>query len=416
MLENKKLLILGANPETAVLVNTAKSMGIYTIVTDYIPDSYAKKIADKAYDIDGLNVDGLVAVAKEEKVDGVIVGTADPLIPSYYQVCQRLDLPCYCTEEAVRAFTNKIEFKKVCNMFGVQGVPEYSIEDVWKDKVKYPILVKPSDGRSGKGMSVCFSKEEVEPAVQKALAASRCKTYLLERYMECDDVFMYYTFIDGKYYLSAMPDRFTSKEQKGVDPVVLGAVYPSKYIELYQNTLHEKMCQVFQYLKIRNGVLLVQAFVENDQFYVYDPGFRLQGGAPHILIENINHFDQQKMLVQLALTGKMGDDIEEKNDVYFQGKIAASQVVLLKGGIIKKITGIEEVSRFPGVIKTTQRLFVGDEVSMIGTEQQILVRFHLVCETKEQLRSLVDKINHTVSATDSNDNQMCLQGLQPKWI
>ena len=416
MLENKKLLILGANPETAVLVNTAKSMGIYTIVTDYIPDSYAKKIADKAYDIDGLNVDELVAVAKEEKVDGVIVGTADPLIPSYYQVCQKLHLPCYCTEEAVMAFTNKIEFKKVCNMFGVQGVPEYSIEDVWKDKVNYPILVKPSDGRSGKGMSVCFSKEEVEPAVQKALAASRCKTYLLERYMECDDVFMYYTFIDGKYYLSAMSDRFTSKEQKGMDPVVLGAVYPSKYIELYQNTLHEKMCQVFQYLNIRNGVLLIQAFVENDQFYVYDPGFRLQGAAPHILLENINHFDQQKMLIQLALTGKMGDDIEEKNDVYFQGKIAASQVVLLKGGVIKKITGIEEVSGFPGVIKTTQRLFVGDEVSLIGTEQQILVRFHLVCETKDQLKSLVDKINHTVSATDSNDNHMCLQGLQPKWI
>lgn len=416
MLENKKLLILGANPETAVLVNTAKNMGVYTIVTDYIPNSYAKRIADKAYDVDGLDVDGLVDIALKEKVDGVIVGTADPLIPSYYQVCQRLGFPCYCTEEAVKTFTNKKEFKRVCNMFGVQGVPEYSLEDVNENRAKYPILVKPSDGRSGKGMSVCYCKEEVGPAIEKALAASRCKTYLLERYMECDDVFMYYTFTDGNYYLSAMPDRFTSKEQKGVDPVVLGGVYPSKYIELYNNTLHDKMCDVFRYLNIRNGVLLIQAFVEDGNFYVYDPGFRLQGGAPHILIENINHFDHQKMLINFALTGNMGDDVEKKNDVYFHNKVGASQTILLKGGTIKEIIGIEDVLQFPGVIRATQRLFVGDEVNMIGTEQQILVRFHLVCETKEQLRELVVRINHTVKAIDMDGNDMRLKGFQPDWI
>ena len=407
----KKILILGANPETAALVQKAKEMGIYTIVTDYLPDSYAKKYADKAYNIDGLDVDGLVNLVKEEKIDGVMVGTADPLIPSYYAVCEKLGLPCYVTKEAVEVFTNKKLLKEVCKKFEISGVPEYTKEEVKENRnVQYPILIKPVDGRSGKGMSVCRNETEVPAAIDKALAASRCHDYMIERYMECDDVFMYYTFAEGKYYLSAMADRFTYKGQEGKAPVVSGAVYPSKHIELYMNTMHEKMNQLLQYLKIRNGVFLIQAFVENGKFYVYDPGFRLQGGAPHILMNEINHLDQRELLINLALNQTIDtEEIEKKNDFLFKGKIGASKVILLRKGVIKRIIGIDKVRSFPEIVAVTQRLFEGDEVNMIGTEQQILVRFHMVCETKKELDALLYKIEETVQVWDKDEKDMCIK-------
>lgn len=416
-LKKKKLLILGANPETAGLVRTAKEMGIYTIVTDYLPGSYAKKVADASYDVDGLDVDGLIELGKKETVDGLMVGTADPLILPYYKVCKALNLPCYVTEKSASVLTNKRKFKDVCANFGICGVPEYSLAKVRDNKnIPYPLLIKPADGRSGKGMSVCYSPAEVDGAVKKALDFSMCKEVLIERYMECADVFMYYTFSGGNYYLSAMPDRYTSREQKGYDPVVLGAVYPSRYTDLYMRTLHERLCDMFRFLNIENGVLLIQAFVENNRFYVYDPGFRLQGEAPHILLNEINGFDQQRMLINFALTGSMGaEDMEQKNDCSFHGKTAASQVILLKKGVIHKIRGIDEAKRFPGVVAATQRLFEGDEVTMAGTEQQILVRFHMVCESRAMLSLLVEKINRTVQAFDEAGQNMCLKGLQPEW-
>lgn len=415
-LSRKKLLILGANQETALLVKTAQEMGIYVIVTDFSPNSYAKQIADKSYNVDGMDVDKLVELAQMENVDGVLVGIADPLIPSYYKVCQKLGVPCYVTEKAVDTFTNKKKFKKCCEKFGIHGVPEYTIEDIREDKiVKYPIMIKPSDGRSGKGMSVCYSIDEVNNAINKAMSESRCKDFLIERYMECDDTFMYYTFSNGKYLLSAMPDRFTSREQRGVDPVVLGGIYPSKYINTYMDVLHEKMCTMFKYLDIRNGVFLVQAFIEDGQFYVYDPGFRLQGAAPDILIERINGISHQKMLIDFALTGKMVVS-ENQNDYYFKGNIAASQVVLLKKGLIKRIVGIEEISEYKEVVSVTQRLFEGDEVTLLGTEQQILVRFHIICNSKERLQFIINKINNIVMAFDEEGNNMCLNGLQSEWV
>ena len=69
----KKLLIMGANPETVSLIKKAKKMGIYTIVTDNNPDAYAKKFADQAENVNAVDVDGLVQLAKYNQVDGVLV-------------------------------------------------------------------------------------------------------------------------------------------------------------------------------------------------------------------------------------------------------------------------------------------------------------------------------------------------------
>ena len=52
----KKVLILGANPETVSLIIKAKEMGIFTIVTDNNPNAFAKKYADMAINIDAIDV------------------------------------------------------------------------------------------------------------------------------------------------------------------------------------------------------------------------------------------------------------------------------------------------------------------------------------------------------------------------
>ena len=96
--EGRKLLILGANPETIPLVQVANAMGIKTLVTSNRPDDAAKKYAWKSCDVDGMDVPGLIALAREEAVDGVLVGVADILVPAYCKVCDALNLHCYATQ------------------------------------------------------------------------------------------------------------------------------------------------------------------------------------------------------------------------------------------------------------------------------------------------------------------------------
>ncbi|MCI6354398.1 hypothetical protein [Eubacterium coprostanoligenes] len=415
--EGKKLLILGGNPETSALVRVANDMGIKTIVASGRHTDDAKKYAWKSSDIDGMDVPGLISLAREEQVDGVLVGVADILVPSYCKVCDALDLPCYASQRIVDVFAFKDVFKATCESYGIHGIPEYYLDAKMRqsdiDKIKYPVMIKPVDNGGGVGMTVVYNEDELRPAVEKALEASNKKRFIVEKYMECPDLGMYYTFKDGVCSASCIYDRYTTDEQPGLSRVCLGGTYPSKYISEYFDRMHDNAVRMFKEIGITDGILMLSGFYENGEFYVYDTGFRLQGEAPHLLIKAIQGFDQREMLIRYALTGSAGDlDLEEADDTYLRGKWAATQWFLLKQGKIAKIEGFEELDKDPRVVANVQRLYEGDTIpkEWIGNEKQVLTRLYLVCDSKQELADTLKEYAEKVKAFDENGNNMILKG------
>lgn len=415
--EGKKLLILGGNPETSALVRVANDMGIKTIVASGRHTDDAKKYAWKSSDIDGMDVPGLISLAREEQVDGVLVGVADILVPSYCKVCDALGLPCYASQRIVDVFAFKDVFKATCESYGIHGIPEYYLDAEMKqsdiDKIKYPVMIKPVDNGGGVGMTVVYNEEELRPAVEKALEASNKKRFIVERYMECPDLGMYYTFKDGVCSASCIYDRYTTDEQPGLSRVCLGGTYPSKYISEYFDRMHDNAVRMFKEIGITDGILMLSGFYENGEFYVYDTGFRLQGEAPHLLIKAIQGFDQREMLIRYALTGSAGNlDLKEADDTYLRGKWAATQWFLLKQGKIAKIEGFDEMDNDPRVVANVQRLYEGDTISeeWIGNEKQVLTRLYLVCDSKQELADTLKEYAEKVKAFDENGNNMILKG------
>lgn len=415
--EGKKLLILGGNPETSALVKLANSMGIKTIVASGRHTDDAKKYAWKSSDIDGMDVPGLVALAREEQVDGVLVGVADILVPAYCKVCDALGFPCYATQQIVDVFAFKDVFKTTCERYGIHGIPEYYLDAEMKrsdlDKVKYPVMVKPVDNGGGVGMTVCYNEEELRRGVQIALDSSKSKRFIVEKYMQCEDMGMYYTFKDGVCSASCIYDRYTTDEQPGLSRVCLGGTYPSKHLDEYFQRMHDNACRMFKDIGIRNGVLMLSGFYEDGEFYVYDTGFRLQGEAPHFIIKAIQGFDQREMLIRFALTGSEGDlDLKTADDTYLRGKWAATLWCLLKKGKIARIEGLDQLDEDSRVIMNAQRLHVGDEVPQewIGNEKQVLTRLHLVCDSKQALAHALKEYMAKIKAYDENGNQMLLKG------
>ncbi len=413
----KKLLILGANPETSPLVEVANNLGVKTIVTSNVPDDTAKKIAWKACNVDGMDVPGLISLAREEQVDGVLVGVADILVPAYYKVCDALSLPCYASENIVDIFSYKDRFKSTCETYGIHGIPEYYLDENVRDedveKIKFPVMVKPVDSYSGLGMTVCYKKEELKDAIKKALNASHAKRFIVEKYMECDDMGIYYTFKDGYCSASCVYDRYTTEKQKGLSRVCLGGTYPSKHIDRYFERMHENAVRMFKDIGIKDGVLMFSAFYENGEFYVYDTGFRLQGEAPHLLMKAVHGFDQREMLIRFALTGNEGDiNLEQEDDARFRGKWAATVWFLLKAGAIAKIEGLEEAKSDKDVVAIVRRFSEGDVVlpEWVGTEKQVLARMYLVCNSKEELAQKINFYQKSITTIDGRGNNMLLEG------
>ena len=415
--EGKKLLILGGNPETTPLVEIANNMGIKTIVSSGRHTDAAKKAAWKSYDVDGMDVPGLIALARDEKVDGVLVGVADILVPSYCKVCEALSLPCYATQKIVDVFAFKDVFKSTCERYGVHGIPEYYLDADMKredlDKIVYPVMVKPVDNGGGVGMTVAYNEEELKAGVKLALENSHKKRFIVEKYMQCDDMGMYYTFKDGYCSASCIYDRYTTDEQPGLSRVCLGGTYPSKHLDEYFERMHPNAIRLFKEIGIENGVLMLSGFYENGEFYVYDTGFRLQGEAPHLLMKAIHGFDQREMLIRFALTGSEGDvNLETDDDTRLRGKWAATLWFLLKKGKIAKIIGLEDIDKDSRVVANIQRLHEGDVVlpEWIGNEKQVLTRMYIVCNSKMELADTLKYYMNTVKVLDENGNNLLLKG------
>lgn len=413
-------MILGGNPETAILVDIAISMGIYTIVVDPNPDAPAKINASETHEIDGFEVDKIVQLAKDRKVDAVLVGVADILVKPYQEICEKLKIHCYATKEAVAAFCSKDGFKKYCERHNIQDIPGIYLNEMSSIKkpknLDYPLMIKPVDSGGGVGMKICRDDTDYAASVKAALSHSKKGVVLVEKYMDCDDMAAYYTFSDGIPYLSATYDRITTKKQGDLSPVGIGALYPSKNTALFVKNVHPKLCEFFKILDIKNGVLNIQFFVEDDVFYAYDPGFRLQGEAPHIHIAHINGFDHREMLINFAFTGVLGEaDFAEKNDYMFRGKVASTIWVLLKEGQITMIQGLNEIKNDENVVFVLERFKKGDIVKKewLGTERQVFARIYVVTDSILEMNDKISEFKQHLKIIDDTGTSMILTWPKP---
>lgn len=412
-LTGKRLLILGANPETAGLVQKANDMDVCTIVTDYQPGAYAKRFANKSYDIDAVDVSKLINLAKQEKIDGVMVGVAEPLLPAYQELCTILELPCYGTLEQFQVFTDKARFKKVCREYNIPVVPEYdiSIDTIEKEqsKIEFPLMIKPVDSNSSKGMYICHDAEELEKGIQKALPYSKSRKLIFEKYMTGDEVSIFYYFQNGKAILAAMHDRYTNKEQKGLVELPNLIVFPSRYIDRYQSEMDHKVKAMFKGMGLKEGKICIQSFIENGEVRFYEPTYRLNGSQEHIIVSAMNGIDAQQMMVNFALTGRMSDkDIETMNNPKFE-KWGCILKPLIKVGKIKKIVGFEAISVIPEVISINPSYEEGDTVKGLGTLKQIFARIYMIADNMDRMSEVIDTIQKELVVLDESGEYMMLQ-------
>ena len=413
----KKILILGATSETGKMVQQAVSMGVETFVADPFEDSPGKKFADHPITIDCFEVDGLVRIVEENKIDGILPGCADILIPTYLEVCKRTKKYCYVNDKVVQALNNKHWFKVALQKHGLPVIGEYSKEQVEAEGFNcFPLFLKPTDNNSSKGMSIVYCFSEFEEAYRKALSFSRSKTVLIEDYKTCDDFYVGYFVQNGKVGVAFTGDRFVIS-QPGVGSITSAIVYPSKYSDLYYKTTHKKMLELFTEIGFRNGICAIQGFVEDGKIMFYDPALRITGGQEYMLIKHFTGVDELASLVSFALTGKMGEEGQvEKCDSTYGGRIGCNLTFSCKCCTLGSIKGIEYARNHIGVLNITQEHKSGDVIDKLGTAQQNFARMHLFAESPEAMKNLIiDLQEHVIAYNDKGEESM-VRGFNPeKW-
>ena len=147
----KKLLVLGGDHFAIPVVQAAKKQGNYVITCDYLPDNVAHKYSDESANFSTTDKEGILAYAREKKIDGVVTFTDSGVVTTAY-IQHHLGLPQIGPLESVEILQNKARFRQFLtdNGFVVPKARGFSKKDealASKDFFTLPVIVKPVESK-----------------------------------------------------------------------------------------------------------------------------------------------------------------------------------------------------------------------------------------------------------------------------
>ena len=413
----KKLMFFDGSSLAASAVKRAKELGVKTIVANFYPPekSPAKLIADESWNVDFSKTDEMVKLIKENGVDGIFVGWTDSHLPYYAEICEKAGLPCCGTVEQFDILSNdKRRFKQACVEYGVPTMPIYKLDLDFKredlDKISYPVMVKPADESGSRGVKRCDNEEALVSYYKELYEASKSKKIFVEKYIDSPkEIYIHYTVQNGYCSLSS---TFMKQKALGEEKVASSAilhVFPSSYIELYQRTAEPAVIKLCENLGLKNGIVMMQGFIDGEDFYFYESGLRMGGEQFYVFADPINGINALDMMIEFSVTGKMTcADVKKQDNPYFS-KTCCNYYITLKGGTITSISGIDEVEKMPQVLQNATFKKIGDTINSTNSLDRVIYRLHVMDDTPEALAKTLEKISHTLRIMDEAGNEMQIE-------
>lgn len=413
-LKNKKLLIIGGTGvENINIINAAHQMGVYCVVVDRNTDpktTQAKQAADAAWDMDYSDIDALADKCREFGIDGIMAGYSEPRVLVAAKASQKLGLSFYATPEQIELTRNKRIFKDYCAKYDIPipkdycyGVPPSEEE---KDKIKYPVIVKPTDYGGRKGITICYNREELDKAIDYALQFSFSNTIIIEEYLQGRELMAIYTLVDGRATLSCLNEKYLIQSDGKTSALCNLVVNPSKHYQEYIDTIDSKIKTFLSGIEANNGVAFFQLLAAEDGIRVFEMGYRINGNNDYKDIEKFNDISYMKMLISYSLTGSMGDDNSKDNPDF--GCYFCNLVLYCHAGTIGTID-YEKIKGHAGVEDIYCEIQNGKNIVEDGTTQQKAISVRLKADNLEEIAELIKYVEANVCVDSIEGKSMLFE-------
>lgn len=419
----KKLLILAGVDIHNKVVETAKQMGIYTIVTDYLADSPAKRLADESLMYDIFDVDGLIAWGKSHQIDGVLDFCCDPAQKPTQQIAEALGLPVFGTAEQMHILTNKNAFKQFCTGNDVDVIPSWKKMDFScgfgreSADPQFPLLVKPADNRGSRGISICTDHGMLDAAIRRAESESVDQNVIIERYMGGhQDLTISYLVKDGEPTLVSVGDRYSGRKEDGLQNQLACTIQPSRYTQMYLEHVNPRVVQMIKKLGIQNGPVFMQGFVDGNTVRMYDPGIRYPGNEYERILYRATGVNLMQSLISYAVGDGIMDFGGNIHGCYdLNGSCAMQYMINVRAGKIAEIHGLQEIAAYDGVIDVRQKHGIGDVIADTGDIGHRIGEISILVDRDvEQMSAALRFIQSNLSVISDTGEDMIISPFLPE--
>jgi biotin carboxylase len=362
----KTVLFVGAGRHQRRAIARARDLGLRTVAVDRNPDAPGLAEAGAGRVLDFRDVEAVIEVGRREDVDGVLTVSADRAVPIVAAVAEALSLPGIGNETAHR-MTHKVAMRRTLADAGLPQ-PRFAAARTMHEAhaaaevVGFPAVLKPADSGGQRGVFQLESIDDIERHLHAALAESPTHEAIIESFEEGLELNGLVVARGGRTQLLTLSDRL---RPPGVGfGVGWIHVYPST---LFGDTLAEAervAVQAVRALGLHDGIAFPQLIAdETGRVTVVEVAARIPGGQMADLAAHAVGVD----LVEIALRQALGEEVpDDLVSARRQQPLAIRFLTAAPGplptGIVRRVTGLERVLAFPGVVQADVFLQEGEEV------------------------------------------------------
>ena len=341
----KALVLAGGFPQIA-LIEELHSRGIYVVLADWNEEPVAKKFADKYYRESTLNVDAIKKIALDEKVDLIITVCTDQALLTVAKVSEELGLPCYIDYKTALNVTNKQYMKTVFaenNICTSRHIILGEYDAAALSGLQYPLIVKPVDCNSSKGVRRCENETELKEYLNDAIQFSRTKTAIVEEFVEGDELTVDVYVENGVANVLSISNSIKVKEKDKF--VIFRTINPAAVSEEIVEQVRFTAQQIASAFNLTDTPMLIQMLTDGKKAYVIEFSARTGGGVKYILIKHSCGFDVIKSVVDLTLGLKPHYEKSASASKYL-----VNDFIYCKSGVFDHLEGFDELKN-DGIIK-----------------------------------------------------------------
>ena len=192
--------------------------------------------------IPATDVDAMVAFAKEQAFDYVVVAQDDPLALGMVDALAAVGIPAFGPDKAAaRIEASKVFSKNLMQKYGIPTADYAVFDDPAKvveyveSKNKYPVVIKADGLALGKGVLICQNHEDVVAGVKEIMLDKKFGAsgnhVVVEEFLTGPEVSVL-SFCDGKTVkpmVSSMDHKRALDGDQGLNTGGMGTVAPNPY-------------------------------------------------------------------------------------------------------------------------------------------------------------------------------------------
>ena len=400
-----KILVLAGGSDQIALINELKRRGHYIVLVDYFDNPPAKSYADKHIVASTLDVEKVEQIAKSENADLICTACTDQALLTVSYVSEKLGLPCYIDYQTGLNVTNKSYMKKVLlknNIPTAKFVIVKSPDVSAVNGFTFPLVVKPVDCNSSKGVKKVESLEEFRTYVAEAINYSRTKSAIVEEFKEGIEISADFYIENGVAKFLSATNSLKLKNRKSF--TILCSDYPA--ITGEQEVAVTKIAtDIAKAFLLNNTPLLIQLIVKNSEINVIEFSARMGGGSKYKLIEVLSGVDIMSKYVDLILGGcphmHPSKQVDYCKMVY----------IYCQPGVYDHMEGLEQMKSEGMIDDYFLYKTKGMEIQKAETSGDRPAGYLCSAKNSDDLWKKIDYIDSQIKAISSTGEDMMIHGL-----